>query len=98
MIDFLLICLRTSLEITAIHILCLPGNAGDGVRQWKIKEYLRKPLFDCLPCMASIWGLIFFLCFFHFDAMLLIHFCLIVCGINTIISTLIRISSGNEFN
>src|ERR1044071_2182900 len=54
------------LAITGIHVACWPGNIFSVVREklatqfddWfgkKASRYVQKPLWDCLPCMASFW-------------------------------------------
>ncbi len=50
--------------------------------------WMEKPLYDCLPCMASFWGLLFWLIEgmnFH-----PVNFVLIICGINSLIETFVH--------
>lgn len=65
--------------ITA-SLLCVSINnllTGDGMAlQWLgdmldaiiEPEWIKKPLFQCLPCMASVWGTIVFIAFYQNDA------------------------------
>ena len=50
----------------------------------KIANYLCKPLFDCPPCMASVWGLIGW--FYFVTDLHLIPYLLILCGLNALMS------------
>lgn len=49
----------------------------------RLSRYIQKPLWDCLPCMASVWTI--FLTW-SFDIRLI----LIVCGINILIDKFIN--------
>lgn len=47
-------------------------------------QYLCKPLFDCMPCMASIWGVAGY---FYFEPDInIIVYVLALCGVNALIS------------
>jgi hypothetical protein len=53
-----------SLMIIGIHIACYPdmlfeavANELDGM----LPPWLRKPLYDCVMCMASFWGIAYLL-------------------------------------
>lgn len=78
-----------SLQITAIYIVFQQGmflgwlriamaNVFDKLLGKKRSRYFQKPLFDCLPCMASVWTIILM---WHFDVRMI----LAVCGLNIII-------------
>lgn len=78
-----------ALIITGIHVVFLEGNVLSFVRVWsanrldryiglKWSRYVQKPLWDCLPCMASVWGM---LLSWSVDVLLL----LAVCGLLAII-------------
>ncbi len=78
-----------SLKILSIHLLFQQGmllgwfrigaaNMFDWLMGPKVSRYVQKPLWDCLPCMSSVWTIIFTL---SFD----INLMLVVCGINFII-------------
>jgi hypothetical protein len=82
-----------SLICTGIHALFLEGNLLSPVRvriankldvlcgkRWS--KIIQKPLYDCLACMASVWGLIF--------AGFNIPVILAVCGFNFIIARMIE--------
>lgn len=84
----------TSLIITAIHIAFKPGNVLSFLRVWiangldiivgmKWSKYVQKPLWDCLPCMASVWTVVIT---GRFDVILICA----VCGLNVIIGRLIE--------
>lgn len=79
-----------SLIITGIHTAFQAGNVLSPVRvllanvldriigkTWS--RYAQKPLWDCLPCMASVWGIVLS---WSFNVPLL----LAICGLNVIIS------------
>jgi hypothetical protein len=49
-----------------------------------IGEFWSKPLFDCPPCMASVWGLIGW---FYFEPNIaMIPYLLTLCGLNALTS------------
>jgi hypothetical protein len=79
--------------ITGIWTLFQEGNILSPVRVWiankfdkwfgrTSSKYIQKPLWDCLPCMASVWGI---LLSWSFDIRLL----LALCGLNAIIAIFI---------
>jgi len=90
MTNLLTFCLLTSLKILAIHVICRKGYIFFALRNavalwlWKLKAtWLEKPLYDCMTCMASFWGLFFWAIGgreFHPVSVILI-----VCGINIIL-------------
>jgi len=52
----------------------------------EITDYLFKPLFDCPPCMASVWG---FLGWFYLTpGLALLPYLLVLCGVNALVSKL----------
>lgn len=55
-IDFLLMCLQTSLQIVFIHILFWPGMILGFMRENRLTPFMQKPLYDCVICMTSVWG------------------------------------------
>ena len=64
MIDFLLISFCSSLCVLAVYMLI---NLYFGIDLYLDKVpfgLLRKPLYDCLVCMSSIWGGGFFCGFY----------------------------------
>lgn len=82
-----------SLMITGIYICFQEGNIFSFVRVWianqldrlvgkKASKYMQKPLWDCLPCMGSLWSI---LILWKVDLWVL----LAVVGLNVIIQTLI---------
>lgn len=83
-----------SLIITAIYVCFSQGMILSFVRvavanlldkrigkKWSL--YVQKPLWGCLPCMASIWTVVIA---WRFDIWLM----LAVCGLNVIISRIIE--------
>lgn len=67
MIDLFFFCLILSLKITAVYKCFQPGNVFFSLRNHIASllydtslRIIEKPLYDCLPCMASIWGTIFY--------------------------------------
>ncbi len=52
----------------------------------KINLYLRKPLFDCMFCMSSFWGLVFF----FVPLPLWLDVILSIAGLNYLLSTIIH--------
>lgn len=95
MISFLLFCLIASLIITCIHVLFWDGMLLGNIRA-NMDEYLpyfwRKPVYDCIICMASFWGITIYSLAWAFgyrteyQLELFLPFLLTVCGINTLIS------------
>lgn len=78
-----------SLIIVAVHVCFLQGMVLGWLRIWmankldkafglKWSRYIQKPLWDCLPCMASIWTILLTQ---HIDVLLI----LTVCGLNCLI-------------
>ena len=49
-------------------------------------SYLLKPLFNCPPCMASVWGIAGW--FYFAPDLHLIPYLLVLCGLNALISKL----------
>lgn len=93
--EFLFFCLITSFQITAIHVACWQGMILFGARNKAAKflftaghSWLEKPLYDCLPCMASVWGLLFW----WFDGLNYnpIQVVLCVSGINCLIQCVVN--------
>lgn|ERR1700741_1574231 len=93
-----------SLIIIGIHITCWPdmlfeaiANELDGL----LPPWLRKPLYDCVMCMSSIWGFSYLLCIHPncIDSVLkVIAHILAVCGINAIINYLVLIPAKDKIN
>lgn len=83
-----------SLQITAIYVAMWDGNILGWLRAFiatgldqllsvRISRYIQKPIWDCLPCMASVWTILL-AC--RIDLLLI----LTVCGINVIIDQFIK--------
>lgn len=84
-----------SLQITAIYIVFQQGmllgwfrialaNDFDKTIGKKWSRYIQKPLWDCLPCMASVWTIILM---HDFDLGMI----LLVCGLNVIINKILEL-------
>jgi len=100
--EFLVLSIRTSLIIVCIwaamqegmilHWLRLLMEYGiEELPCWislKTKILLRKPLFDCLFCMSSVWGVLFTHHYFQFS-FLYVKLILTIGGINFLISLFI---------
>jgi hypothetical protein len=89
------LALILSLQITAIYVCFQEGMLLGWLRiiwaNWldkylgsKISRYVQKPIWDCLPCMASVWTLLLVLRYTH-DPITILQLILIVCGINVLI-------------
>jgi hypothetical protein len=77
-----------SLIILGIHALFWPGMILVKFRKYleRMPRFCKKPLFDCLICMSSVWGVTFFLCFNKLSWHLIPHV-LAVCGLNVILDS-----------
>lgn len=67
------------------------ANLFDWIFGPKKSRYIQKPIWDCLPCMASVWTILLTL---EIDIGLI----LLVCGINSIINKFFEYAedSGRE--
>lgn len=85
---FLLLALN-SLACLGIHCVTregmIFGAVADYIRDC-IGEYSSKPLFDCPPCMASVWGIAGW--FYSHPEIHIIPYLLILCGVNALVSKL----------
>lgn len=95
---FLIYVLIGSLITTSIHAICWDGMVL-GVLRAKadsfISPFWRKPLYDCIICMASFWGTIEFL-FMELDWKLYFPFILAQCGLNVLISGIIYLAHERQ--
>lgn len=74
--------------ITAVYTLFQEGNVLSWIRvavangldkiNQRASKYIQKPLWDCLPCMASVWGMLF-------SWSINVELLLIICGLNVLI-------------
>lgn len=102
--DQIILALKLSLQITAIHVIFIQGELLGWLRIWaannideacintckKLKlekpvtrgkaasEYIQKPMWGCVKCMASIWTILL-------TNSINIPLIFIVCGINVLI-------------
>lgn len=83
-----------SLMITGLRVATWSGNMLMHPRVWcanlldkilgkKWSRYVQKPLWDCLPCMASVWTIVFT---WSIDIKLI----LAVCGMNVLIDVVLN--------
>src|SRR5690242_7557171 len=89
------VILLTSLKIIFIYGAMQEGEILFWLRQLlerfvalfpaKYQFYLRKPLFDCMFCMSSVWGLIFL----FLPMPLFVEIILSVAGLNYLLSALV---------
>lgn len=56
----------------------------------QLPEWLCKPLFECMVCMASFWTVAYWIVFMRYDWHLILVYIPIVAGINGIISAVIK--------
>lgn len=78
-----------ALVCLGVHVLTREGMLLGSFAEYTravIGEFWCKPLFDCPPCMASVWGLIGWL--YLNPAMQLIPYLLLLCGVNALINKL----------
>ena len=66
--QILLHVIACSMMCIGFHAACLPGNILSPLTSWidqytthPILEYLKSPIWSCLTCMCSVWGLVYFL-------------------------------------
>lgn len=88
--------LANSLIILCIHALFWPGMLLFPLRKYldRLPVVIKKPVFDCMICMASVWGLIFFLYANGLSLSSHYFYCLIphilaVCGLNVILDSVV---------
>lgn len=85
LIKLILISVITSVQITFIHVLFWDGMILRFFRENRLPRFIQKPLYDCLICMTSIWGFVFWLAEWN-ASVNLIFMWLTVGGINVLIS------------
>ena len=86
--------IEISLICTAIYVCFLEGMVFHKLRindLLKENEWIVKPIYDCLPCMASIWTC---LILWNID----IKSILIVCGMNAIIASILQFFDSSKLN
>jgi len=85
----------TSLVCVAVHNALVADGMllkwlGDYIDEIVKVEFIKKPLFKCLPCMASVWGTgAYLFAYPQHDVIQWLIFVLIVSGINKLIQTFI---------
>ncbi len=98
MIEIIIIA---SLICTTIHVMTFEGMIGFFVRvggDMYLPKMIRKPLYECLPCMASIWGTLAVV-FLMEDYGIYLHKAvasvLAVCGLNAIIASVLNLPNND---
>ena len=83
LIHLFLVLVLNSLMCLGVHLLTcedmLLEHPADVIRGF-IGDFATKPLFDCLPCMASVWGAIGWFVFTP-DINIIVYM-LTLCGFN----------------
>lgn len=67
MLELLLSALVISLFCNGIHILFEEGRLFGSIRKINLPELISSPLYDCILCMASIWGTVGFILVYGHD-------------------------------
>ena len=84
-----LVLVLNSLGCLGVHCLTREGmlfeEIANIIRHY-IGDFWSKPLFDCPPCMASVWGISGW--FYFAPDLHLIPYLLVLCGLNALISKL----------
>ncbi len=102
MSEILEYCFVISLCITAVHVSMWQGMILGGFRvevlDKHLPELIKKPLYECLPCMASLWTLLLYPLIDSVRTPIDLLSFFIVCGINTLIDSFINYCSHNPLN
>lgn len=90
---------QTLFVCIAIQFCVQEGNVAFFLRskvEYFLPWYIRKPLYDCLPCMASVWGSAVY--FVHGNPLNWnwLFFVLLCCGINCAFDALFYVHYGRE--
>lgn len=100
MISYLIACFASSLCVLTLYTLFSDGQSIFGKFPYYIEKtplrYFRKPLYECLVCMSSIWGGSFFFVFstlFYLDIGVIktLLAILIIAGFNIVFAFLVSI-------
>lgn len=94
MIELFVFCLLVSLFCTGLHIimnfdemLLVPVA---NFLSTHLAEWICKPLFECLPCMASVWSVVLWLVWKGSLSFTVLFVMFVVCGMNGIVSSIIK--------
>ena len=94
MIQLLSFCIATSMAITAIHVTVVwPGmllNFMEPVLSHRLPLWLKKPLYECMICMASVWTTVFWLVAHRPVTPVLLFAVLVVAGVNTLVCVVLE--------
>ncbi len=73
-----------SLLCLSVYSLTREGQLLNIVRNWfnsvVTNKFIRKPFFECPPCMASVWGSVFYWWIYHESIQEWIV-CILICSI-----------------
>lgn len=106
MLELILI---TSLKILGIHVSCWQGMILGADKGWMkifnvraqlhfLPEWIKKPLYMCVICMASVWGTFFWLMDGRYICIDTLWFILAIAGINSLLSFALSYSPYNPIN
>ena len=91
----LILVAKISLICTGVFVSFLEGNIlfqfGNKIQDKINNHFILKPLFTCLPCMASVWSIII-------TMTINIPLILCVCGLNAIIDSIISFIQNQQLN
>jgi hypothetical protein len=89
MIDFLAFCFAASMAITAIHVSIVWDGMLlhflDNAYTTALPAWVKKPLYDCMICMASVYTTLFWFLAGRPVGLLLLFGILTVAGMNTLV-------------
>lgn len=91
--------IKCSLIITAIYACFWDGMIFGNIRAWmdeRIPYMLRKPIYDCIICMSSLWGTSYYIIQFDFNLKNYIEFILQVAGLNVLILGIVYLAFNNN--
>jgi hypothetical protein len=105
MTELLLYCLVIVFKNAAVYICLQEGmllgwfriagaNFLDKHFGAKASRYIQKPLWDCLPCMSSLWTSCWLLIYGAYNLFFWFECVMIVCGMSVIVSFFIHETDG----
>lgn len=101
MINYLLLCFASSLCVLTLYTLFNDDTSIFGKFPYYVEKtplkIIRKPLYECLVCMSSVWGGSFFFVLaqiFSFDINLIkvLFAVLIIAGMNILFSVIFSVA------
>ncbi len=98
--SFLEFCISTSFMSLAVHISINWDGMIFNFAKRKLdnipQDWIRKPLYECLPCMGSLYTIIHYLLAWRYIDIYVVGNILCVVGINSIISLMFRLLEAIE--